>query len=167
MHCCSSIGLVRQKTRTIRRRGAASVELAVLAPFLGLFLIGMFEIGRATMVTEALENAARKGCNTGSRPGMYYTDVTSDVNNILSDNNIPSNYATISVGVAQCTNSSSNPPTWGSYTAATSNGTFNPGTLSLIAVQVSIPASRVLWFNAFFLNNLNITSSRIVMVRAG
>ena len=35
----------------------------------------MFEIGRACMVAEMLENAARKGCQAGINNGKVYDDV--------------------------------------------------------------------------------------------
>lgn len=148
------------------RRGVASAELAVLAPFLALFLVGMFEIGRAVMVAEILEGAARKGCNTGIRPGLDYSDITSDVNGVLTANNISTQYATITVEVATCTNSTSNPPTWGSFATVASDNAYNPRRFDLVSVQVQIPAFRVLWFNAFFLTNMNIKSSTVIMARA-
>lgn len=148
------------------RRGIASVELAVIAPFLAIFLVGMFEIGRAVIVAEILEDAARKGCNTGIRPGLDYSDITTDVNGVLAANNLPTEYATTTIQVASCTNSASNPPTWGSFTDATSNNNYNPRNFDLVSVQVQIPAFRVLWFNAFFLTNMNIKSSTVVMARA-
>ena len=148
-----------------RRHGIACVELAVLAPFLGLFLVGMFEIGRACLVAEALENAARKGCQAGINNGKSYTDVIADVNNILSDNNLVTTNVVTSVGVATCSSSTSNPPTWGSFTAATANNNYTPKKFDLVAVQVTIPAADVLYFNSFFLKNMNIRSSKVVLMR--
>ncbi len=152
---------------TTKRKGAAAMELGVLLPFLGIFLIGMFEIGRATLVAEALEDAARKGCNTGIRPGFDYTDIISDVNGVLTANNIDTDYVTTTVQVAPVTNSSSIPPTWGAFAAATSDANYSPLVFDLVSVKVAVQASKVLWFKPFFLKNLDITSSTVVMLRAG
>src|SRR5437762_244658 len=54
-----------------RRAGIAAVEMAVVAPFLALIIMGMFELSRAVMVVELIDDAARKGCNTGYNPVQY------------------------------------------------------------------------------------------------
>ena len=44
----------------------------MVAPFLAIIMMGMIEISRAVMVVEMLDDAARKGCNTGIKPGKTY-----------------------------------------------------------------------------------------------
>lgn len=48
-------------TRPASRRGAAAVELALLAPILLLFLVGLWEIGRIVQLQQIVANAAREG----------------------------------------------------------------------------------------------------------
>src|SRR5208282_221193 len=55
--------------RRARRRGVAAVELAILAPFLGVLVMGMFEMGRLVMVKDILTDSVRKGGRTGATPG--------------------------------------------------------------------------------------------------
>src|SRR6266581_4688578 len=93
-------------------------------------------------------------------------NMTPDATDIMTDNSIPTTNAVITVEVATCTDSTGTPPTWGSFSTQTS-GTFAPLPYDLISVKVSVPASDVSWFNPYFLNNLNITSSTVVMMRAG
>ena len=45
----------------IRRRGAAVVEFAVVAPVFFLLVFGMIEYGRMVMVQQVLTNASREG----------------------------------------------------------------------------------------------------------
>lgn len=47
--------------RSKRRRGIAAVEMALIAPLLFTFLVGVWEVGRFIMVKNILENAAREG----------------------------------------------------------------------------------------------------------
>jgi Flp pilus assembly protein TadG len=51
----------RAGRRTLRSRGAAAVEFALVAPVFFLVVIGMIEVGRALMVQQALTNASRAG----------------------------------------------------------------------------------------------------------
>jgi Flp pilus assembly protein TadG len=44
-----------------RRRGAAAVEFAIVAPVFFMLVVGMIEIGRAIMVQQVLINASRVG----------------------------------------------------------------------------------------------------------
>ena len=59
---------VREQRRLWRRRAAAAVELALIAPVLAAMLVGIFELGRGLMVKQALNDAARKGCERGTLP---------------------------------------------------------------------------------------------------
>jgi Flp pilus assembly protein TadG len=45
-----------------RRLGAATVELALVAPFILFIIFGSVEFARMMMVKQALTNAAREGC---------------------------------------------------------------------------------------------------------
>jgi Flp pilus assembly protein TadG len=47
--------------RSLRRRGVAAVEFAIVAPLFFLLIIGIIEIGRAMMVQQVLINASRVG----------------------------------------------------------------------------------------------------------
>ena len=66
------------------RRGTAVVEFALVAPVLCLVVLGIMEFGRAMMVGEMLNNAARSGCRAGTLVGMTNTNVTSTVNQCLA-----------------------------------------------------------------------------------
>lgn len=44
------------------RRGAATVEMAMVAPFIILLVFGSIEFARMMMVRQAMTNAAREGC---------------------------------------------------------------------------------------------------------
>ena len=60
-----SISACQHVDRTRRRRsrlGAATIELALVAPFMFFVIFGAVEFGRMMMVKQALTNAAREGC---------------------------------------------------------------------------------------------------------
>lgn len=52
--------MLARKSRPARRRGAATVEFAVVAPILLTFILGIIEIGRLVMVAQVDTNAARE-----------------------------------------------------------------------------------------------------------
>jgi Flp pilus assembly protein TadG len=94
----------------IRRRGAAAVELAIVAPLLFLLLFGVVEFGRLVMVRQSLTNAARVGCRraalatTGSANDAevavrnYLQAVIPDAEHTVSVDVRPTNLADISAG---------------------------------------------------------------------
>ena len=55
--------------RTTRRKGAALMEFAIVAPFLMLLLMGMIEFGRALIIQQNLTTAAREAAREASLPG--------------------------------------------------------------------------------------------------
>ena len=164
-----------------RRAGIAAVELAIVAPFLAIIIMGMFELSRAVMVADMLDNAARKACNTGIKPNRTFDDINQDVCDILNDNGITTSTSTISINnlstsvptlsvqVATYTQPATNPPTWGSWTDTSSNSTYTPQQFDLVKVRVAVPASSVLWFTpTYFAPTTHaLYSSVVVMMRAG
>jgi Flp pilus assembly protein TadG len=140
----------RPAARAPRRSGAAVVEFALLAPLLGVLVVGMIETSRGLLVKEILSDAARKGCRAGIQPAAASSAITADVNNILSDNQINSGDATVTVLV-------------NGVQADASTAQQN----DQISVKVSIPASKVSWGVSLFLGGGTIESETIVMMRQG
>jgi Flp pilus assembly protein TadG len=91
-------GDVRRPVR--RRRGVAAVEFAVVASLLFMLLLGIIEIGRAMMVLEMLNNAARSGARMGTLQGSANTDVTSAVTNALANAGFSGTSTAVSVNGA-------------------------------------------------------------------
>jgi Flp pilus assembly protein TadG len=130
------------------RKGLAVVELAIIVPVLVFLAIGMIEVARGLMVKETLSNAARKGCRTGILPTGTTSAITSDINQVLTDNNIDSSYATVTVLVN------------GKVADASTAKQHDQ-----ISVKVSIPVSRVAWITPFFLPGSDIESDTMSMMR--
>lgn len=66
--------------RTRRRRGAAAVEFAIVAPIMLLAVFGLIEFGRMIMVKQSVTNAAREGCREAA---LATTLSTSDVYTVV------------------------------------------------------------------------------------
>jgi len=132
--------------KTKRRRGAAIVEFAVIAPVLVFLSLGMMEMGRGIMVKDNLTDAARVGCRTAIMPSATNTSVTSDINTSLTANNIAPSNVTVQIlvdGVVK------------DVSAA------NTG--SKISVMVSIPVSKLAWITPRFLPASAVESEVVVM----
>ena len=108
-------------SRTGARRGAAVVEFAVVVPILIVLVFGMIEFGRLMMVEQILTNAARVGAREGSLPGTGTSDVTTAVNNYMTNSGLSGQTTTVSPDPS----------------------TANPG--DAITVTVSIPFNNVSW----------------------
>jgi Flp pilus assembly protein TadG len=152
--------------RSGRRRGIAATEFALLAPFLASLIVGMFEMGRAMMVKDILTNAARKGCRTGVTLPKTYQNILDDVNNILTDNSLPSSKATITVQIASYTGTSTT-PSWSPYRTVSNSSLYNPKTLDKVLVKISMNVTDVLWFAPTFMSSTAIESETVIMLRQG
>jgi Flp pilus assembly protein TadG len=75
------ISLVRQPETN--RRGAATVETALVLPIFFMVLLGMVEVGRAFMVSQLLTNAAREGARVAIMTNSTNTEVTNTVTDIV------------------------------------------------------------------------------------
>ncbi|MCA9214235.1 MAG: pilus assembly protein [Planctomycetales bacterium] len=66
----------RRKQRLPKRKGAAVVEFAVVAPFLMLMLLGMIEFGRAMIIQQNVTTAAREACREATLPSATTASAT-------------------------------------------------------------------------------------------
>jgi Flp pilus assembly protein TadG len=110
-----------------KRRGAAVVEFAIVAPLFFLLIFGMIEFGRMVMVQQILTNAAREGARKAVLDGSTTADVTNTVITHLND-------AKITVTTSNIVITPSNP------------ATANYG--DPVTVKVSVPFSEVSWLPA-------------------
>jgi Flp pilus assembly protein TadG len=79
------------------RRGAATVEFAVVAPLLFVLIMGMIEFGSIMMAGQLVTNAARSACRQGTLPGATTATVTTAVTNALSAGGVKSPTVTVKV----------------------------------------------------------------------
>jgi Flp pilus assembly protein TadG len=138
----------RLRHSAIVRRGIAATEFAVLAPFLGILILGMFELARGIMVKQLLNDAARRACRVAIQPLKANSDVTTDVSNTMTDNGIPAADATVVVkvngAVANCNTAKQN---------------------DKVSVQVSIPTSDTFWISTHWLSSTSIMSDSVTMLK--
>lgn len=109
-----------------KRRGASTVEFAVVIPVFFIFVFGIVELGRGMMVTHLLGNAARDGCRVGIIAGETTSTVASKVTSKLSSQGINGATTTVLVNDANVDVSSAN------------SG-------DVITVNVTVPASNITW----------------------
>jgi Flp pilus assembly protein TadG len=128
------------------RRGTAAVEFAVIAPIMMTMILGIIEFGRAMMVLETLNNAARSGARAGALAGDANTDISSAVTTALTNSGINNPSVAITVN-GQAVDAS---------TAVSGDS---------IGVSVSVPYSQVSWLpGTLFLNGATLTGN-VVMRR--
>ncbi len=71
-----------------KRRGAAAVEFAMVAPVFFLLIFGMIEFGRLVMVQQVITNASREGARIAVLDGATGAEVNTAVENYLTGANI-------------------------------------------------------------------------------
>lgn len=113
-----------------------------------IIVLGTFELARGIMVKQVLNDAARRGCRIGIQPLKANSDVTTGINNILTDNGFSSSIATIKIQV--------NGATVDCSTAVQNDK---------VSVKVSIPTSSTFWISHYFLQSTEIVSDAITMLR--
>jgi Flp pilus assembly protein TadG len=124
-----------------RRRGAAIVEFALIAPILFLLIMGSIEFGRAAMAKDLLANAARAGARTGALPGKSNGDIESQANTSLSDSGVSG--ATVAITVNGATTDA----------AAAMQG-------DIVQVTVTVPYKSVSWLpSPWFLGNTTLSET--------
>jgi Flp pilus assembly protein TadG len=114
------------------RSGTAAVELAVVAPFVIILLVGLLEVGRIVQMNQIISNAAREGARKASTGVNTYSDVQTTVANYLTRAGI-TNQTGLVVNVVDVTQSNAGP-------------TFNPSTavyLDQLQVTVTLPYANV------------------------
>ncbi len=75
----------RRKQLRQRRRGGATVELAILLPLILALIFGIIEFGWAFTVRQGLVNAAREGARMASMPGEATEDHDADIRSRVAD----------------------------------------------------------------------------------
>ena len=78
-----------------KRRGAAAVEFAIIAPVFFMFIIGITEFGRAMMVQQTITNASRVGSRQAIVEDAVSADIQTSVLAYLTSNTV--NGATVTV----------------------------------------------------------------------
>jgi Flp pilus assembly protein TadG len=123
------------------RRGVAAVEMALVLPVFVLSMLGVIEIGRAMMLTQVLENAARTGVRMAVLNNTTNAQVTTAVQTFVHDTtNVASGNVTVTIGVN------------GNNSA--SLATAQPG--DTISVTVSVPFTTASWVPPSYLGGKNI-----------
>ncbi len=69
---------------SLRRRGAAAVEMALITPVFLMLVFGIIEFGRGMMVSNMVTNAAREGARMAVLDGSTNADVTSAVQTFMN-----------------------------------------------------------------------------------
>ena len=130
------------------RRGIAAVELAVTAAFLVSLVFAILELGRGIMVKQALTDSARRGARLAAQPGTTTAAISTEVNLLLSNDNIPTANVTITVLV--------NGNNVDASTAVQNDK---------ISVKVAVPVSSVYWMGTVFLTSSEVESETVTMMR--
>jgi Flp pilus assembly protein TadG len=134
-------GIPRRASRrpAKRRRGAAAVEFAIVAPVFFMLVVGMIEIGRAIMVQQVLINASR----VGARQAAMLTSSEDAVIDAVED-------YVAGVGMADV-----------STTVSPDPATAAAGTA--ITVDTSVSFADVSWLPApWFMGGKTLTSSSVM-----
>lgn len=136
-----------KKTTFKSSKGVATVEMAMVAPFIFLLVFGSVEFARMMMVRQSLTNAARHGCRKAC---LVTTTDSGDVHDSVRDS---------LQGVIQnaSTNGDIRITTSPTFVASIAAGTS-------VTTTVEVDCSDVSWLPPFFTGSAKITGTS-TMVR--
>ena len=138
---------------TARRRGAVTVEAALVLPMFLMFLFGIMEYGRYVMMLQVLTNAAREGARYAqihtsqvTVGGTTYGNATSDVTNVVNTFLAGQSLSGQSVQVYLSDTVGNNVGTWtnadsGDSICVSITGNFKMIVPTLVRAPASIPVS--------------------------
>lgn len=128
-----------------KRKGAAAVEFAVVAPIFFLLVFGMIEYGRMVMVQQVITNASREETRRAVFDGATATEVQTVVNSYLQGGSISGGTVTIDPSAPE--------------TAVYGDP---------VSVTVSIDFSQVSWLpSPMFLSGKQLTATSVMRREAG
>ena len=148
------------RARAGERRGSAAIEFAVLATLLVTLTLGVAELSRGIRSKAVLIDAARTGCRAGALPGASNSNVTTDLNSILTDNGLTVANATVTIKYAPAPSQGS-APAW-----VSGKDISNAKQNYLISVTVSYPVSQV-FASTLFLPLSGSFTETVIMMRQG
>lgn len=125
-----------------KRRGAAVVEFAIVAPLFFLLIFGMIEYGRMVMVQQVITNASREGARRAVLDGATAAQVKTTVDGYLS-----------SAGITFKD----------SYVTLDPTDPASAGYREAVTVQVTVPFADVSWIPApLYLAGTNLSASTVM-----
>jgi len=130
------------------RRGAVTVEMALVLPIFTMLVFGIIEFGRGFMIMQLVTNAAREGCRRGIIDGSTNSEVTDYIKTFMqTSGNVPTSATTVTITVTPAPGNPANP----SSSLATCNSR------DLVNVKVQIPFSAVQLISAKYLSGKTLT----------
>jgi Flp pilus assembly protein TadG len=123
------------------RRGAATVEFALVSPLFIILLFGMIEFGRMAMVKQVIINASREGARQAVVEGATSEEIKDVVETYMTASHIPIDRDDIEISVDPETVNSGDP----------------------IMVRVWVPFEEVSWLpGAMYLGGSRLTGSSVM-----
>jgi len=139
---------ITRRSSGSRRQGAALVEAALVLPIFFMVVLGIVEFGRAFMICQLLQNAAREGCRKAVTGSYTRTQIINDIKSDMQTGGVNNpNSLTITVTVTPDTG---NPP-------VANNEVANAATRDLINVTVQVPFSQIALIPGKYLGSKMLT----------
>lgn len=132
-----------------RRRGAVTVEMALVLPLFCSLVLGIIEFGRGFMVAQLVTNAAREGARRAIVDGSTNSDVTSFIQTFLRTSaNVGTGDVSVTITV---TPAAGNPNPGNSIAACQSR--------DLININVKVPFNKVALITGKYLKGKNLSGN--------
>ena len=128
-----------------RRKGAATVEFALVLPVFFIVVFGMIDFGRAMMMSQVVQNASREGARLASTDGATAQMVNDHVSDYLEGAlGVSADEITIAIEIEAGPGNSA------------PNGVDDASPGDKCTVQVQIPYNEIALFQSSYFNNARL-----------
>ena len=140
-----------------QRRGAATVEFAIIVPVFGIFLAAMLEFGHAYMVQTMLRGAAQKAARYGVANGVSTAEVSQEAIRIVSQG-LSTNALTVLIKDANIFDTSADPTKDLQIDQLPTIELSSANTRQLYIVRLELPYEEVALFPPFWMKDIVLHS---------
>jgi len=144
-----------------KRNGATLVEMAVVLPVFGVFLVGLMEFGHAYMVATMLKAAVNKAARYGVVEDISTAQVAQKTRDILAST-FDTNAATVYVKDASVFDVPETDASSIQYDSLPDIELLDAGTRQLFVVRVELPYNDVALLPPFFIKGVNLSAQSVV-----
>jgi Flp pilus assembly protein TadG len=137
---------LKRTSRSRGKRGAALLEMAIVAPVMLLLTLGIIEYGWLLLKSQQLSNAARVGARMGARYGASSANITSAVSTAMTTHGLSGSGYTL-------TTTPADPASLGAG--------------GLLTVEVSVPYANIDALGISLIPTPTTIRGRVVMAREG
>ncbi len=150
-----------QYSASRRRSGATVVEMAMVLPVFGVFLVGLMETGHAFMIMDALNLSAKQAARLGALEGKTSAEVLARAQEKITGAIDPSD-ATVYIKDASAFDTPGYDPTGINYAGLPNIELADAESRQMFIVRIEVPYNDVAILPPFWIKNITLSGQAVM-----